>query len=136
MNHDISTVFKPCVSKVTSLAETIRALLYRSVVTSWLPQPCSDASVYHVDHLTSQYLPVLYGFFCLFVFFYSAVKIPSLQLSFGVVVFVDLVKLAQGACLVANYANRVIKVQYCCYCHGELNSEFKNISVQLCICYP
>lgn len=28
----------------------------------------------------------------------------------------------------------VIKVQYCCYCHGELNSKFKNISVQLCIC--
>lgn len=38
-------------------------------------------------------------------FFYSEVKIPSLQLSFGVVVFVYLVKLAQGAKVVANYAN-------------------------------
>lgn len=70
------------------------------------------------------------GFFLFLFFFYSDVKIPSLQFSFSVAVFVYLVRLAQGAHVLANYANRVIKVQYCCYCHSEINSAFKNISVQ------
>lgn len=81
---------------------------------SWVLQPCSIASVYQVDHSASQYYPMLYGF-------------PLI-----VVVFVNLVPLAQGACVVSNYAK--IEVQYCCYCLGEINSEFKNISVQLCKC--
>lgn len=96
---------------------------------SWVLQPCSDACV-SCGSFNITVLP-----YALFFFFsYSEVKIQSLLPSFSVVVFVYLVKLAQGARIVANYANRVIKVQYCSYCHGEINSEFKNISVQLCIC--
>lgn len=57
INHVISTIFN--LSKVTSLAETIRALLYRSVVMSWVLQPCSDVSVCHVDHLPSNSFPML-----------------------------------------------------------------------------
>lgn len=57
-------------------------------------------------------------------FLHISFKIPSLQLSLGVVVFVNLLQLALGMCVVGNSTKRVIKVQYCCYCHGEINSEF------------
>lgn len=79
--HDIGTILK--LSKVSSLAATRKALLCRSVVTSWLLQPCSNASVYHVDYFNITILLML--FFLLF--FLTEFKIPSLQLSLGVVVF-------------------------------------------------